>query len=149
MSTSTKVAAIVIAAVIVTAVAVIYIQSVTVHNVGTIRSVGVDIFTDATFTTQLKNINWGIMSPGDTKGVSAYLYNPGNVPIFCYFNTTNWSPIIAQQYIVPSWDYGNQTLNAGGNMHVNIYLYINASLVPSVGIANFTYDMTIYGQALS
>ena len=147
MSSTSKPAAVDTA--IVTAVVVILLAaaiiaavvSASVHNTGTINTVGFALWQDANRTTILASINWGTFNPGDIHGVVGYAQNTGDTNITLAYQTYNWTPPTAQQYLVFGWNYTAGTLIGPGST-VPIMLTLEA--LPNVtGITTFSFDTTM------
>ena len=51
---------------------------VQIQNVGTIRSIGVEVYADKALTQKLNEITWGTLDPGETRSANAWIKNTGN-----------------------------------------------------------------------
>lgn len=76
-------------------------------------TVDIDVFWDVTGTEKIESIDWGSLWPGENKTVTVYVKNTGGGPITGSFNTSQWVPPLASNYISLTWDFGDQPLNPG------------------------------------
>ena len=109
-------------------------------SAGSIKGVGVGIYSDVNCTKMMSSINWGMLDPGSSKTCTMYVRNEGNTPITLIKTQQNWTPSNAANYITLTWNYANQTL--GNNAVLQISLKLAISTVAS-GITSFTFDTTI------
>ena len=45
---------------------------VTIHNVGTIKTIGVGVYLDINCTNALSSLDWGVIEPGSVKNETVY-----------------------------------------------------------------------------
>jgi len=112
-----------------------------ISNVGTIRTIGFDIYSDAIMNTTLTQINWGMLSPGDLAGFTAYARNNGNIPILLTFNITGWNPAIAANYLTPSWNYTGTILQPGQSFTLQFTLAVKTTIT---NVTNFSYTFNAW-----
>ena len=104
-----------------------------VHNVAAIKTVGV--------VADVTSIDWGTIEPGSNVNRTVNFKSVGNVPVTLSFNTSNWQPPQAQQYISLSWNYtGAQVKQAW--TPVKFTLSVNRAVV---NVTSFSFDITITG----
>jgi hypothetical protein len=109
-------------------------------SAGSIKGVGVGIYSDINCTKMISSINWGILDPGSSKTYTMYVRNEGNTPIVLLKTMNNWTPSNAANYVKLTWDYANQTL--GSTMVLQIALKLAISSEVS-GITSFAFGTTI------
>lgn len=112
----------------------------TVSNSGSIKAIGVDVYSDQACTNPVSSINWGIVNPGGNRNITVYIKNTGNSAITLSMTTSNWNPTNAPNYMALSWNYAGQTINANDVTSVTFTLTVSASIT---GITNFSFDITI------
>ena len=115
----------------------------TVSNAGTVKAVGVGVYSDYDCTVTLSSIGWGMLEPGSSTDVSCYIRNEGNSASTLSMYTSNWDPSNASEYMSLSWDYGGQPVNPGEVVQVTFTLSVSASIE---GITSFSFDITIVGS---
>lgn len=113
--------------------AIFAVPSVSIHNVGTIKTIGV--------TCDTTSIDWGLIDPGGSKDYTVHVRNPGTAPVTLTFGTSNWNPATAQSYMTLTWNYtGNQITSAW------VPVRFTLAVSPTVqNITSFSFDITIIG----
>jgi len=133
------IAGLLIATVIVTALVMTFVLRV--PSIGTIKTIGLQIYTDSTGTTPLTQISWGFLGPGDIAIVTAYMKSVSNTPVNITMVTQNWNPSIAATYITLTWDYPTgRILQPGEMIAVKFTLTVSSSIS---GIIDFAFDIMI------
>ena len=111
-----------------------------IHTTGTIKTVGVKIYSDAALSNELVKIDWGLRPPGSEVSVEMWVQNTGNSPVTLTFYTSNWNPATAGDYMTLSWDYAGQTINPSAAQKITLTLSVSAEIS---GITNFSFDITV------
>lgn len=140
-TTNEKVLGAVIAGLLIITVAALLIASYRISNTGKIRTNGLNIYADSYCTIQLKSIDWGLMSPGDSKGQVLYCRPEGNVNVTLSYSTSDWIPASAASYLSTGWNY-----TAGSKIQpfeVRIVLFTLTVSPTIVNITNFSFTATI------
>jgi hypothetical protein len=115
-------------------------QAPPIRNIGRIKSVGVGVYSDAAATTQLREIDWGMLEPGENRNFTAYVRNEGNVQGILNMSTDAWYPVNASSYIVLTWTLENQTLQS---LEIRQATFTIA-VAPSIsGITQFQFDVIV------
>jgi len=127
-------------ATIIIAATVILTLNRSISNVGRIRAIGLDIFRDSNCTDVLTQIDWGLLSPGDTAAVTMYARNSGNVNVTLNYNLTDWSPVSASTYLIVAWNYSGQMLKPFDVVSIQVTLTVSPSIS---GVENFSYTMNV------
>lgn len=117
---------------------------VSIQNVGTIRSIGVEVYADEALTQILNQITWGTMDPGETRKAIAWIKNTGNDAQKLVLWTENWNPTYAQNSISLSWNYTNVWINFGDSVSVEFLLFVDTEIS---GVSSFSFDIWIKGVA--
>jgi hypothetical protein len=115
-----------------------------IQNVGTIKSVGVEVYADEALTQILIEITWGTLDPGETRNASAWIKNTGNDELKLVLWTENWNPTDAQNSISLSWNYTDTLINAGDSIPVDFILTVNLEIC---GVSSFSFDIWVKGVA--
>jgi len=105
-----------------------------------IRTIGVEIYTDANQTTRLTSINWGTLAPGENKTVLAYIKNVNNTIATLALNTSDWQPINASNFIALTWNYTDTPLPPNALQSTTFTLHVKPKIE---NIDAFTFIMTI------
>lgn len=111
-----------------------------IHTTGTIKTVGVKIYSDSALSNELVTINWGLREPGSEVPVEIWIQNTGNSPVTLSFYTSNWNPAAANDYMSLSWDYAGETINPDAARKVTLTLSVSSQIS---GITNFAFDITV------
>jgi hypothetical protein len=135
------VAGVLLAVVVVLAAALIFV-SIQIRNVGTINTIGFNLWADSARTTKLTSIDWGNFNPGDTHGVVGWAQNAGNTNFTLAYVVSNWNPASGASYLVFSWNYTGAVVHP--NDVVPIEMTLKALLnVTNTGITNFSFDVNM------
>jgi hypothetical protein len=111
-------------------------------SIGTLQTVGVEVYTDASLTGKVTLISWGTLSPGTQSSFSIYIRNEGNTPVTLSQSVSNWNPSNAATYLTLAWNYTGQTLGAGQGMQVTLTLAVSTSIS---GITDFSFGINVVG----
>ena len=111
-----------------------------ISNSGSMKAVGVGIYSDAGCTSRVSSISWGLLEPGSNVNKTVYIRNEGNAAATLAMTTSNWNPSSASSSLTLRWDYGGQTINVNQVVQVKFTLSASSSIT---GITNFSFDITI------
>jgi hypothetical protein len=114
--------------------------SKTVSNAGSVKGVGVGIYSDQACTSAISSINWGMIDPGSNVNKTVYIRNEGTTTATLSMTTSNWNPANASSYMTLSWNYGGQSLNVNQVIQIKLTLSVSVSVK---GITSFSFDITI------
>lgn len=109
-----------------------------IHNHGTITAIGVNVF-DAS-GMPLTSIEWGLVDPGSSNNFIIKIQNNGTVPATISFQTQDWIPIEASNYLTLSWNYTGAILNPQETIPITLTLNVAESIA---GIPEFSFDIII------
>jgi len=118
-------------------------SSATISSTGTVKAIGVKIYSDSACTSEVSSINWGMVEPGTTKDNTVYVKNTGNVAVTLSLSTANWNPSSASGYMKLTWNYGGQSISPGSNVQVKLTLTVFAN---ATGVTSFSFDILISGS---
>ena len=117
-------------------------SSQTVSNNGTVKAIGVGVYSDSGCTLALTSINWGSFEAGSSKNYTIYVKNNGNVAVVLSKSTGNWNPASASTYMTFSWNRDSYVLTAGTSVSARLTLTVASNIN---GINTFSFDITITG----
>ena len=120
----------------------IFERSQQIKNKGVIRVIGVQIFEDANLTSVLQEIDWGLVSPNETKTFGAWVLNTGNDQVKLLMWTQAWLPLNASDWITLSWNYSETIIQPNASIEVKFLLHVDANIR---GIENFAFEIWIMG----
>jgi len=95
------------------------------RNTAIIKSINVGIYWDPNCTNPVEDIDWGVIEPGESKMVMAYMKNEGNWEMSLSIKATGWEPDAAEQYMSFNSDYEGQRIGIGDVMHVALILSLS------------------------
>jgi len=124
--------------------AVVYAQltpRVTIHNYGTIKGIGVGIYSDSECTEETTFIDWGILdSRGDWSNTTLFMKNEKNTNFTLSYQTGNWTPPEAESYLSLTWNYTDQVVHPEQVIPVDLRLQVYANVT---GFTNFSFEITV------
>jgi len=112
----------------------------TVSSVGTVKGIGVGVYSEYACTNRVTSINWGVLEPGSNKIITIYVRNEGNAATTLSETTQNWNPATASSYLTLGWNYAGQTINVNQVLQVRLTLTLSSTVS---GITNFSFDIVI------
>jgi hypothetical protein len=116
----------------------------TISSVGTLKAIGVEVYTDEKLTNPATFINWGYLLPGAKKTSTLYIKNEGNAPLTVYLSTKNWSPPTASNYLTLTWSFSNgQKIDPDKFVEVTLTLTVSEGIT---GITSFNFDLIAEGS---
>jgi hypothetical protein len=119
-------------------------NSRSIQSSGTVKAVNIGVYWDSGCTNATSTIGWGMLSPGESKNVTVYLRNEGNVALRSNLTVQNWVPTGSSSYIGLVWNRENQTVAAGSVVTAVLTLSVSPSIT---GITDFSFDIVITGIA--
>jgi hypothetical protein len=115
-----------------------------VPNVSAVEaSQNLGIYWDAKCINKVSSINWGVMSPGQSKKTVVYVRNEGSSPILLDLSTGDYNPTNASTYISFSWDCSDRKLDANQTVKITQDLQISSRIK---GINNFSFNLIFTGE---
>ena len=115
-----------------------------VRDVSALETEGnIGVYWDKGCIRRVSTIDWGVLSPGQTKNVIVYVRNEGNETILLVETLTNWNPANASQYLSFSWHCQDEKLEAGKTAEVTQTLLVSPS---TQGISTFSFDINLEGR---
>ena len=111
-----------------------------ITGTGKIVSVSIGIYSDQACTTPLSTIDWGTLSPGQTKTVTCYIKSTSTIDSTLSMATGNWSPSSGSSYITCSWNRAGYKITAGEVVSATFTLTVSQSIT---GISSFSFTITV------
>ncbi len=111
-----------------------------VNNTGIVARSGIGVYKYIECNETLNEIDWGVLEPGSSNTRACYIHNNGSSPSTLSMNTSDWDPPEAQDYLILSWDYGNQSIDVREVVQVTFTLHVDASIE---GITDFKFLIMI------
>jgi len=119
------------------------LYTTTFSTYGNVITAGVGVYWDDECTNPVDSINWASVEPGGVKDRACYIRNEGNSAKVLSFETSNWNPSSAQNYMTLSWNYGGQFINPNDVVKVRFTLSVSNSIT---GITRYSFDITVIGS---
>jgi hypothetical protein len=119
-------------------------NSRTLQSSGTVTAVNIGVYWNSGCTNATSTIGWGMLSPGESKNVTVYLRNEGNVALRSNLTVQNWVPTGSSSYIGLVWNRENQTVAVGSVVTAVLTLSVSPSIT---GITDFSFDIVMTGIA--
>jgi len=107
--------------------------------------VEIDVYSDGECTSKLTQVEWGSIEAGSSIDRVMYVKNTGDAEVTLSLLTDSWDPVVAEDYMVVSWDYNGEELGSGEVVEITLTLTVEASI--SV-LGEFHFDVVIVGSAL-
>jgi hypothetical protein len=115
----------------------------TVSNTGTVKAIGVGVYSEYACINPITSINWGTLEPGQAVNRTIYIKNTSNVPVTLSMTTQNWNPSSASNYITCTWDSEGKSLNASQVSPAVLTLSVRSNIT---GVTDFSFDIVIIGS---
>jgi len=115
----------------------------TISSTGTVKTIGVKVYSDSACASEVSSIDWGMLEPGSAKDTTVYVKNTGNAAVTLSLSAENWNPSSASGYMRLTWNYGGQSISPSSNAQVKLTLTIFANVT---GITSFSFDILITGS---
>jgi hypothetical protein len=114
-----------------------------ISSTAMLKAVGIGVYSDAACSTQVSQINWGVLEPGSNKTVTVYIRNESNVPVALTLATADWNPVNATEFISLSWDQQNVQVDPPSVTLAILTLHVAAE---TTGLSTFTFTIIIAGM---
>jgi len=108
-------------------------------------TIGVATYWDLTATRLCKSIDWGSLSPGETRTVVVYVKNTGHGPITGSFTLMSWDPPEAEDFLPLEWNFGDQPLLPGRIRPTHFTLKVSPNIR---NITSFFFIIQVIGTQL-
>ena len=126
----------------VVAIAVIT-YSIRISGSGSIKTVGIGVFSNEDCTVVVSAIHWGTISPGGFSRASFYIKNTGNTPVNVSFTIENVVPANFMDYASFSWNMTDNYFSVDEKQFITMTLTISTDII---GITDFSHDIVVKGE---
>jgi len=116
-------------------------QSTITNTRGNLKTVGVQAYSDKN-NTVLESVDWGNLSPGETKNVTAYIHNTGNVNATITVKTESYEPTMFSNYSTFTCPLNNTMLRASQIAETTFTLFIHFDVD---NVTDFTFNIIVTG----
>jgi len=113
-----------------------------IRNVGTIRTMGAEVYADEALTTVLTEIAWGTLYAGEVRSFDAWVKNIGNDAQKLVMWTENWNPAAACDQITLTWNYVDSWVAVNASFPVVFTLSVDPNITDVKG---FSFDIWVKG----
>jgi hypothetical protein len=100
------------------------------------------IYRDQNCLSKVSSIDWGSLTPGESRNAKVYVRNESNQTLFLSVTPQNWNPVSASNCLCFSWTIGNSKMEKGEIAEVTLILYV--SLYAS-GVTTFSFEIIFTG----
>jgi len=114
----------------------------TIDATGSIKSVGLGVYSDLQCTNAVSSLEFGQLEPGSSKSFNLYLKNEGNADLTLSMTSENWNPTNAAGYMTLTWTREGQQISSDEVLEFVITLTISETVQ---GINSFSFDIIISG----
>lgn len=114
-----------------------------VGNVSAVEtSSSLGAYWDVGCSERVSSIDWGNMTPSQTKDIVFYIRNEGSTTMFLSGIDKNWNPIVAEGYIRFVFGSADQIVQASEVKKVTCNLTVSREIT---NITNFSFDVLLQG----
>jgi hypothetical protein len=115
-----------------------------VPSVSAVSATGsIAVYSDPSCAKTVSSIDWGVLSPGQTKKVVVYARNEGNETILLTVTSANYSPVNASDYLNFTWTCVDPRIAANKTVEVTQSLYVSPT---AAGISSFSFNIVFSGN---
>jgi len=114
-----------------------------IANVASIKTVGVNVFSDSNCTLPVTHIYWETLEPATSKTIPIYVKSVSNVPLNVNVTSENWKPPNCTEYMTFRAEPNSFTLQPAEIKEVYLTLIVAYNIE---GITNFTFEVWFYGS---
>ena len=114
----------------------------TLGGMGTIKSIGVNVYWDQQCTNVTDSLNFGEMEPDSSKNFTLHLRNEGNIPLTLSMTSENWNPSNSTSYMLLTWNREGEQVSPDEVLEFVVALSVFQNVT---GINSFSLDIVIAG----
>ena len=123
-------------------------SNLSLPSIGTIKTVGVEVYWDSDLENRTETINWETIQVGTSKNFTVYIRSLSNVETTLVLDTTDWSPANLSQYVSFIWDYDGRILQPGEVIQVKFTFLSSYSrtflfFLIDNNVKNFSFDIHV------
>jgi len=109
-------------------------------NSGTIKTIGVSVFSDKACTKKATSLTWGTIDPGASTSNYVYVRNDGTAGGTLSMTTGNWTPAAAASYLTLTWNCSSYVLPRDAVVCAKLTLAVKSTIT---GVKDFGFTTTI------
>lgn len=114
-------------------------ENVIFNAVAVESTANIGVYWDKECKRRVSSIDWGVLSPGQTKNITVYVRNEGADFILLTEIVTDWNPSVCSQYLHLLFSCQNRKIEAGKVVAVTEILSVSPLVT---GVSNFTFSIT-------
>jgi len=118
----------------------LFTSGVTISSAQIVKSISVGVYQNRACTKRVLVIDWGLVEPGSTKGVTVFVRNEGNVAVRLSLEAIDWGPSNASDFVRLAWDYDGKVIKPRQVIRVVLALSVSPSME---GISAFSFNIVI------
>jgi archaellum component FlaG (FlaF/FlaG flagellin family) len=107
-----------------------------------VSSANIGVYWDSLCVRNVTAIDWGTLKPGDSKTVTLYVKNTGNVAMTLSLSTAEWDPQVASTYLSLTWDHQGVIIQPNEVLPVTLTLDVSTDVQD---ITSFSFNIYITG----
>lgn len=111
-----------------------------VASYGTIKVLGVAVYSDSACTTKVTPIAWGTIVPGTSVNKNIYVKNTGNAAVTLAMSYGNWTPSTAASFMTFSWNCSSYVLASNAVICAKLTLKVQSTIT---GVTDFSFSIVI------
>jgi hypothetical protein len=100
----------------------------------------IDVYWDVKCMDPVSSIDWGMLSPGETKDLMIYVRNEGESGTVLALNVYGWDPVVALNYMKVEWNYTGVAVESGQVVAITVVLIVDSRID---GITNFSVTIDV------
>ena len=101
------------------------------------------LFSDQELSSPMTSLDWGILDIGSTNPKPIFIKSTISSPTYYGFETYNWTPPHAENWLSLSWDYNNRSLSKNEVFGGNLVLSVSPLLTEDQNITDFSFNIVI------
>ena len=95
---------------------------------GSVRGVGVGVYSDSQCVNALNFINWGQLEPAASESLTCYVRNEGRTAGFLSLSEMDWNPSNASRFVSLHWNYTDGLLYPGQVADITLTLTLSVDV---------------------
>jgi hypothetical protein len=100
----------------------------------------IDVYWDAECMNSVKSIDWGLLTPGETKNLRIYVRNEGEGATVLALNVYGWDPDGSQDYLRVGWNYDGASVGPGQTVAIDLILTVDSRIE---GVTGFSVTIDV------
>ena len=105
-----------------------------------VEGTSVGVYLDVSCATSVQQIDWGVVAPGSSETVVAFVRNEGVSSVRFVLNTTNWQPTGSSVKMSFGWNYSGRSVKPRVTVPIAFILSAGAD---AGGLTSFSFDIVV------